>query len=370
MPIAASCDRTLDLEHKYDNSESKLPYSDDSKDTLTYTETDTYKISQKLEIYVPEGVPRKGYWLDGKITVGKFFNSDYFTTIWSSDVSLIQNNCSSPWLEDNISSLTAQMEVFGNTIDPIDGFTDGGSWFIGVHPLSNGNMVGFFHAESHWKGSWSAYKSIGVTYSTDKGKTWEPGTKILSGPDPKPETSRNEGESYGLGDGCVVWNDSRQSWICYYCGFCPAEGDFMISMAESTDPEGRPGTWKKWDGNAFSGEGCDQSSGLGSINVSIAGLSSRHGGNTSVSWNTKLNCWLMTYHEWTRTIVLSMSTDGIEWTQPITIIDSTMEPDGCMYPNIITSDGDLTSGEEMRIYYSAGMNLPLRTLAYRYLILK
>lgn len=88
---------------------------------------------------------------------------------------------------------------------------DGGAWFIGVHKLMDGRLAGFFHAESHWPGVSAAYKSIGVTYSSDNGLTWETGRRILSGTDPKPENPAGQGESYGLGDGCVVWNARAKS---------------------------------------------------------------------------------------------------------------------------------------------------------------
>ena len=87
----------------------------------------------------------------------------------------------------------------------------------------------------------------------------------------------------------------------------------MITMAESKDPEGKAGTWKKWDGSDFTVEGCNQETGLGGINTSIAGLRQYHGGNPSVMYNTWLGKWIMVYHCWQRYIVISYSDDGIVW---------------------------------------------------------
>ena len=120
-------------------------------------------------------IPRYMLWLDGKISVGKYDDSGLFTTYWSADNSLRQVSAS-PWLDENVNALTSDMEVFGKCIEPVSGFYDGGAWFIGVHKLMDGRLAGFFHAESHWPGVSAAYKSIGVTYSSDNGLTWETAT--------------------------------------------------------------------------------------------------------------------------------------------------------------------------------------------------
>ena len=372
-----SCSRDLDLAHRYDNTESSKPFIEDQTgdetpdDDIPLTEVGGVLISDRVDVTVPSNIPRAGYMLDGKITVGKFGGSDKFTTFWSADYSMMQTDCATPWLEDNIAGLKKDMTVIGKGVTPvIDGFTDGGMWLIGVHELESGKLVGFFHAESHYKGVASQYKSIGVAYSNDGGKTWDKGTKIISGPDPKPAVGEGNGKSYGLGDGCVVWNEARKQWICYYSGFCPDPHDFVLTMAASSDPEGRPGTWKKWDGTDFTTEACNQSTGLGAINVKIAGLTFR-GGNPTVAWNTEIEKWVMVYHTWGRNIVMSFSEDGIEWEEPTTIIGYVQEPGGSMYPNIISAEGDLTCGKQFRVYYSADMDSAgKRDLVYRVIRLK
>ena len=178
------------------------------------------------------------------------------------------------------------------------------------------------------------------------------------------------GSEVRLGDGCVVWNEDRESWICYYSGFCTAENDFVITMAESTDPEGKAGTWKKWDGTDFTVEGCNQETGLGGPNTSISGLSAYHGGNPSVMYNTYLEKWIMVYHSWQSYIVLSYSEDGITWSSPVTLISKTMEPGGSMYPNLIGSEGDTEGGRSIRIYYSTDMVNGIRTLSMRRIYFK
>lgn len=332
-----------------------------------FTDYGTYLMTNRVDIEEKPGIPDRGYWLDGKVTVSKIFGSNYFTTFWPSANSLMQNYCRTPWLEDNINNLTSGMVVIGRSKNPTEGFSDGGQWFIGVHELPGKKLVGFFHSESHWSGQNCTYKSIGVAYSDDFGMTWTPGDKILSGNEPKPAVSANDGRSYGLGDGCVVWNEERQSWICYYSGYCPPPdgGDFMITMAESKDPEGKAGTWKKWDGSDFTVEGCNQETGTGGINTSIAGLRQYHGGNPSVMYNTHLGKWIMVYHCWQRYIVISYSDDGIVWENTDVIISLDMEPGGSMYPNLIGPDGDAEGGQDIRIYYSTDMVDGIRTLSMR-----
>lgn len=172
----SSCSRELDLAHRYDNTESGKPFFDEvmEGEEHTFTEVGGVLLSDRVKVNVPAGIPRYGYMLDGKISVGKFGGSDDFTIFWSGDYSLMQTGCKTPWLEDHISSLNMSMAVIGKGVtSAINGFTDGGIWLIGVHELPSGKLVGYFHAESHYPGVASQYKSIGVAYSSDGGKTWD-----------------------------------------------------------------------------------------------------------------------------------------------------------------------------------------------------
>ena len=363
MLAAAACDRDLDLAHAYDNSSSSKPYEFDKDFNFDdYIDFGSFVVSDRVVCEQQPDIPRYSFWLDGKISVGKYDDSGRFTLYWSADHSLRQTS-DSPWLEENVNALSAEMEVFGKDLEPVDGFYDGGAWFIGVHKLPDGRLAGFFHAESHWAGSNSAYKSIGVTYSRDNGLTWEKGSRILAGTDPKPENPAGQGVSYGLGDGCVVWNEALGAWICYYSGYCNDPGNYMITMARSTDPAGAAGTWKKWDGEDFTIEGCNQQSQLGGENFKIANLDAYAGGNPSVMWNHYLNKWVMVFHSWSQRICLSTSSDGIVWEAPKSL---DLGEEKAMYPNLISEEGDLTGGQAVRLYYAADMNdLGQRSLAWR-----
>lgn len=367
--LLCACDRTWDLSDAYDNTESSKPFIPDNEEPDpdpyenfiqgSLTGNIAYKLGPRHDIEQPSTMPLKGYWTDGKITALKQPDGK-FLLFWAEATSYRQE-ATTPWLEDNVGTLSKSNAVFGKSINKQSGFNDGGSWFIGVHSLGGERMVGFFHAESHWSGGDGAYKSIGVTYSDNLGKTWEKGTKILNSDEAKPETAKY----CGLGDGCVVWNEARKSWICYYSGYCLSVWDYVMTMAESTDAEARPGTWKKWDGSAFTGVGCDSETGLGSENVSIDNLVHRRGANPSVMYNTHINKWIIVYHCWESYIVMSTSDDGINWAEPTVIISKTMEPGGSMYPNMISSEGDTSGGKSFRIYYAVDMVNGVRTLAYR-----
>ncbi|MCQ2583351.1 MAG: hypothetical protein MJ160_05540 [Treponema sp.] len=295
----------------------------------------------------PSGVYYPGYWPDGKICTVK--KGDTWQLFWCEAVDILTEG-PTVWPEDHYSKVTKNNIVFGKETAVIPNFTDHGAWFIGVFPLNDsGRYVGFFHAETYWPdevskvGEERAHKSIGVTYSNDYGKTWEKGTPIITSSSPKPAHSSWS----GLGDGTVIYDEVNSRWICYYQGKA-GFGSNKLCMAASYDPEGKPGTWKKWDGSDFSGEACGEN-GLGSSNVAISNLSDVPGANPSVMWNHYLNKWIMVYHSWEKEIYLAASDDAIHWTNPKKIIGDKDFP--VWYPNLISEEGEKTGGQTVRLYF-------------------
>lgn len=82
-------------------------------------------------------------------------------------------------------------------------------------------------------------------------------------------------------------------------------------------------------------------------------------------WNHYINKWIMVYQAWNpKAIFISFSKDGINWSYPSKVIGSNDNP--IWYPNLISSEGDLTGGKELRLYFSYKQN-PVdgkRKLAY------
>lgn len=221
-------------------------------------------------------VPWAEAWPDGKFCFLPETDGSCWVCYWG-EGDTFRTKAATTHLENHIANNNWHM-AFGKDVNGIDGFNDCGSWIIGINRLGNGKLVGFFHAESMWPNTTfydPTFKSIGVTYSSDNGITWEPGQRILASPNPKGDTPLWR---TGLGDGCVVWNAKRQQYICYY-------SNYMMCMAASSDPNGAPGTWKKWDGEDFTIEGCNQETQLGGSDISIAGLSSIPLTSPSVMYN-------------------------------------------------------------------------------------
>ena len=325
---------------------------------FTVLNINSQKINIKFHISEPKvisqvRIPFQGYWPDGKFCFLPEEDSDGWVCYWG-EGDTFRTKARTTLLEDHISSNSWQI-VMGRDVNKIEGFNDGGSWMIGIRRLRSGKLVGFFHAESWWSNDGTAFKSIGVTYSSDNGLTWEPGKRILAPSYPKPQ----EPAWVGLGDGCVVWNANRQQYICYYQEV-EAGG---ICMAASSDPDGAPGTWKKWDGEDFTLDGCDQETQIGGRPVLIEGLKSVCGSSPSVMWNDYLQKWMMVYTKWGGDIYLSLSIDGIDWSVPTLILAEPIKP---LYPNLVSEDGDFVGEKKVRLYYSKDQQENgIRQLAYR-----
>jgi hypothetical protein len=330
-------------------------YKNNNNNWLNFTMTEAIIINQ-------DGIDFKGYFPDGKISIIKDEVTDKYITFWAEAVSF-RTEASTPYLENHISHVTHNNRVFGKGFNVQDGFNDGGSWFIGIYKLSDGRLAGFFHAESHWTGDITAYKSIGVSYSSDNGRTWTSGSKILNVDYLKPTTPSWS----GLGDGCVVYNDERKQYICYYCTFVNDESpNSKICMAASSDPTGASGTWKKWDGMDFTVEGYNNTTGIGGISTAIKGLQHNYGANPSVMWNSFLQKWVMVYHGWDpKVIYMSSSNNGLDWENPITITNINEET--AWYPNLIGDNGDTIGGQTVKLYYARNLDFStgIRELACR-----
>ncbi len=346
LMITFSCHKESDLDTVTPETVPDIEWTDINE---FIAKGDTQIIEQ------PEGTFMRHYWPDGKlIPVEK---EQKWQLFWSEATDALTTS-KTPFPEDHISLLTDESRVWGKQFSSIDGFNDGGSWFIGIFPLDKtGHYVGFFHAESHWPGDGTAYKSIGVVYSDDFGETWHDPQQIIADETAKP----SEPEWGGLGDACVIWDDVNSRYICYYQAKSTI-GTNALCMAMSQDRKGSPGSWKKWDGKDFTLEARNPQTGLGGPNVAIANLRRVAGANPSVMWNKFLEKWVMVYGSWTKSIYISFSNDGIKWDTPMKILGNDFP---AWYPNLIGSEGDLVGGEYVKLYWSHNQdNNGIRDIAY------
>ena len=297
----------------------------------------------------------KGYYPDGKLCTIQL-SEDEWQMFWAEKNDYLTVS-SSPWPEDHCSQVKNSNMVFGkdklqqNPEHKITNFNENGSWFIGVFPLNqenDGQYAGFFHAESHYDNNGTAHKSIGVAYSDDYGRNWNNVQPVILSEQAKGQTPAWT----GIGDGCVIRDRTNSHWICYYQGKTNVNGSInnRLCMASSSDPEGKSGTWKKWDGTNFSISACNTETMTGGTECAIKNLSKVPGANPSVSWNEYLQSYVMVYASWSHEVYISFSNDAINWTNPVYVIGSSANP--LWYPNLISEKGDTVSLKCNRIYFS------------------
>lgn len=290
------------------------------------------ELSDAVDVANPVNYPHFAYYPDGHISV--LPDGSEYIMFWA-EFESHRSVGTTQFVEDQ-TALQPGNAVFGRRGN-FNTYDNGGSWLMSVFRRQNDDFIGFYHAEDHWYPHTTndiAWKSIGVTYSNDKGKTWQAGNQIITSAAPKPATPTWG----GTGDCCVVWDPVNSRWLCYY-------QENTISMAISTDPQGAPGTWKKYYFGGFTEDG------LGGRQSPLPSLASVPGGNPSVHWNTYLLKWVMVWHGWNPTsIYISASDDGITWDTPKSIIVSDIGG-RAWYPTII-GNTDVEAGQVAKIYYA------------------
>ncbi|KAK9799416.1 hypothetical protein WJX73_005559 [Symbiochloris irregularis] len=219
-------------------------------------------------------------------------------------------------------------------------YDKGGRWLNQICRLNREELVGFFHAEYPFpKDEGVHYKLCGVFHSTDEGASWSEGGPCVSAGPPGDEPRWG-----GTGDHSCIWDPFYRRWLCYFTH----DG---ISLAKSEDPRASIGTWKKWNGDDFSGEGLDGPSTV------IEGLNSEWGSNPSIHFNTLLQRWVMLYANWPGKLFVSTSTDAVHWEPPRQIAESIHKdkdgnPLAVRYPTVISAQGEAVAGASARLYYA------------------
>ncbi|KAI9009198.1 hypothetical protein DFJ74DRAFT_687337 [Hyaloraphidium curvatum] len=239
----------------------------------------------------------------------------------------------SPFFEDAALLQPTKM-VFGGAYNR-PGYDNGGKWLMSVfrHPTKGGtNLIGFYHAQDNYgdplNGGAAAWKTIGVAYSANDGVSWTNGGLIITSAEPRPPNSAPK--FGGNGDHGAVWDYDNRRWVLFY------GGENWLSMAISSDPDGRRGTWYKYAGpqRGFSSPGI-RGRGFpvggsqlpdGSFDWNgMRGLSLRAGSNPGIHYNVHLAKWIMLYNGWDNAIWVSANvniSDPDGWETPRLVVRS------------------------------------------------
>jgi hypothetical protein len=296
-------------------------------------------VGEAVLVPLPAGLPPYGHFPDGHISYLR--DGAQMQMYWAGDTTYRTRG-------KNFFQMKDLQPVLGSGEK---GTFDGdGAWIYSVFRQSKTDLIGFYHAENRRfkddpSSNFIAWKSIALALSNDNGKTWRKMGPILTSGKPKPDKPAWGGN----GDFCVVRDEKNQRWICYY-----QEG--VLCMAISRDPQGRPGTWRKYFNAPFASSGFTEP-GLGGRNSAIPGLENYSGGNPSVHFNTYLKKWVMVWHTWDSaspspaSFWLATSDDMLHWKNPRLLL---VPPDNLRiwYPTILGESSDLRADKKAWLCYA------------------
>ena len=211
----------------------------------------------------------------------------------------------------------------------------------------------FTRSGEEWAKYGCTYKSIGVRYSQDLGKSWTRSVPIITKLVQPP--TENYIEKCGLkpraqtGDLAAMWNHLNRTWVImaqedpYVSSQDTSPG---LAMSISNDPLARPGTWKRidpWTNRTSPGFIGDNNSLL------HPNLTSGLGANPSIIWDDRNKLWHMVYAKWGGGIFYTNTSDFKEWKKPVIL------PVGKGYPTLIGDRGDTnTTTGNATLYYTGG----------------
>ncbi len=212
---------------------------------------------------------------------------------------------------------------------------------------SNTSMVGFVHNEDHYRqpqpvsGS-CCFKSIGVRYSQDLGKSWTRSVPIITkGIQNEPGKCTAEG---GTGDMAAMWNPDKKQWVVL-----AQEAGGPLTMSISTDPLAAPGSWSRIDpvssktAPGFKGDGTPHGD-----------LSSIPGSNPSIIRDQKNGVWHMVYAKWGGGIAYSKSSDLSRWDKPVMLYEGDGHIVNPRYPTLVGDEGDtLATDGTATLYFTS-----------------
>lgn len=232
-------------------------------------------------------------------------------------------------------------------------YDSNGNWMLAAFRIGGAGseqLVGFTHVENHhWNcsGPYAEWNAAAVVRSSDDGRSWvREGLAVGDSQPCKPAfggagyssvlhvpstRNRRAGGSDGSGDGDeTAW----RGWGgCY--GYA------------SADVTGAAGTWYRYYNGKFS------QSGVGGKQSCLPGL----GMNIAapiVHWNSYLGCYVMLTSYWghNQQIWLYTSTDGVVWSLPQLLVNSSTHV-SIAYGQVIGPNSSHEAGQDATLVYAA-----------------
>lgn len=289
----------------------------------------------------PETGRKKGFVLrDGRFNVFPSGDSRYPFMIIYPGYANYRLLGTSRFLED-MKVVSPVEPIFGGE-KAADTWDNGGQWFLSVHRLESGRLVGFTHAEYHgypnlFNQPQKGWFSTAVAYSDDNGASWRSGGQIITSEQPPPP--RNKVEFGGIGNPGVVYDGANKRWLLYH-------SEYRLRVAMSTDPLGQQGSWRKYYNGAFSQPG------LRGVSTPLKCLDRVPGTVPAVHWNTYLNKWVMLYHGYqNKSIFIAASDDGLNWDCPRLLVQNNGRGWRAWYPTLVGDVTDKVAGQRAHLYY-------------------
>lgn len=217
---------------------------------------------------------------------------------------------------------------------------------------SSDYLIGFAHNEDHWQsnnGETVEYKSVGVIYSNDNGKSWTRSVPIL--------TRGEEADGgTGCGDMAVMWNHKRSEWHAFVQEYFNDGDQNGLVMAVSNDTLARPGTWYRVQPTNGTEQTWKRDSGY-ALGPPEAGLPHpslvmhhHRGTNPSIIWDDSTQKWHMVFARWGGGIRYSNSDDGYHWTTPLDF-PKMFHGTSSSHPTLIGSRGDTSTANGIATMY-------------------
>ncbi|KAG8528403.1 uncharacterized protein KY384_007321 [Bacidia gigantensis] len=233
-------------------------------------------------------------------------------------------------------------------------------WIFGAYRLSEtsqpdadpNEMIGFEHNEDYFQGTNGAtdctYKSIGVRYSKDLGKSWTRSVPIVT-TGKETEECDDSHRFTGGGDFAPAWNHKKGEWAI----FSPETKGLGLKI--SKEPMAKPGTWTR----VMADSGATSPGFIGTGNedddASVPALNNNPGANPSIIFDKANDVFHMVWGHWGDGIAYSKSPDLYTW-EPSTYIvpPKSGEYPASKYPTLIGDEGDtLTTDGTAQLYFGA-----------------